>query len=517
MNVEQADLASTSAAGAAGPRIRPYFDVPGPKGLPVLGNAHQIKPASFHLQLEEWAREFGSLFRFRITDRNFLGVSDPAVIASVLKRRPEIFFKGPRLVQVAKDLGFHGLFTANEDAWRQQRQLVMAGLDPAHMKTFLPQIVGVAAKLRDRWIEAARENREIDVLVDLMRYTVDVTTCMAFGCNLNTMDEGDQAAIQQHLNVIFPTLLRRALAPIDLEHWIPKPGVRQHVEALSEAVQRFIRDARQQLANQPDLAHAPQNLLQALIAACDSEGAKLTDEELSGNVLSMLLAGEDTTANTIGWLIWLLHENPQEWEHARVEVDSIIGEGSILQSLEQLSQLDFLEACANEAMRLKPVAPMNIVQAHEDVVVGDVAVPKGVFITCVMRPAGMEQGRFDEPHAFRPSRWLKGGHAEGGGMMSAKRVVMPFGAGPRVCPGRYLALAEIKMVMAMLLANFEISTMSTPAGGPHEHLKLTMSPAGLALKLRPRRATAAKPALSAATGEVDQGTVSPSPGAAFLS
>lgn len=76
-----------------------------------------------------------------------------------------------------------------------------------------------------------------------------------------------------------------------------------------------------------------------------------------------------------------------------------MGEGSIPQSLEQLSQLDFLEACANEAMRLKPVAPINIVQAHQDVVVADVAVPKGTFITCVMRPAGMDQGHFDEPHA----------------------------------------------------------------------------------------------------------------------
>lgn len=503
MDVDQTDLASTSTAGSVGsasPRIRPYIDVPGPKGLPVLGNAHQIKPESFHLQLEVWAKEFGSLFRFRITDRNFLGVSDPAVIASVLKRRPEIFFRGPRLVQVAKDLGFHGLFTANGDAWRRQRQLVMAGLDPAHMKTFLPQIVDVAAKLRDRWIKAARESREIDVLADLMRYTVDVTTCLAFGCSLNTTEKGDQDAIQQHLNVIFPTLLRRALAPIDVEHWLPKPGVRQHVAALSEAVQGFIKDARHQLEQQPDLADRPQNLLQALIAACDSEGARLTDEELSGNVLGMLLAGEDTTANTIGWLMWLLHEHPKEWERARAEADAIVGEGSIPQSLEQLSQLDFLEACANEAMRLKPVAPMNIVQAHQDVVVADVAVPKGTFITCVMRPAGMDQGHFDEPHAFRPSRWLKGGHAEGGAMMSAKRVVMPFGAGPRVCPGRYLALAEIKMVMTMLLSNFEISTMSTPEGGPREHLKLTMSPAGLTLKLTLRHATA-NPAASATARE----------------
>jgi cytochrome P450 len=187
--------------------------------------------------------------------------------------------------------------------------------------------------------------------------------------------------------------------------------------------------------------------------------------------------------------MWLLHAHPQEWANAKAEVDRVVGEMSIPQSLEQLAQLDFLDACANEAMRLKPVAPVNIVQASKDVVVGDVAVPKGTFITCVMRPAGVDQGRFDEPEAFRPSRWMKGGQAEGGGMMSAKRVVMPFGAGPRVCPGRYLALAEIKMVMAMLLANFEIATMRTPEGGPKERLALTMSPSGLTMKLARRPAS----------------------------
>lgn len=137
-------------------------------------------------------------------------------------------------------------------------------------------------------------------------------------------------------------------------------------------------------------------------------------------------------------------------------------------------------------MRLKTVAPMNIRHATRDVVVGDVGVPKGTFVACIMRPAGMDGNSFKDPQAFRPSRWMKGGHAEGEGMMSAKRVVMPFGGGPRICPGRYLALAEIKMVMSMLLSNLEIKAMKTPEGGPGERMSLTMSPIGLALQLAPR-------------------------------
>ena len=490
MDFNQVDKVSApTSGGVPGSGSRPYLDVPGPKGFPLLGNAHQIKPESFHKQLEAWAQQFGSPFRFRITSRNFLGISDPSVIASVLKQRPEVFFRGPRLVQVSKDLGFLGVFAANGEDWRRQRQLVMAGLDPAHLKAFLPSITDVTAKLRSRWIKEGRESHDIDLLADLMRYTVDVTTCLAFGRNLNTLEQGDLDAIQQHLNVIFPTLMRRILAPIDVEHWFPKRAIRHHVDSLQKAVQGFIREERQRLERQPERVQRPENLLQALIVACDSddERTKLSDEDLSGNVLTMLLAGEDTTANTLGWLVWLLHTHPDEWARAREEVDAIVGAGAIPESIDQLSQFDFLEACANEAMRLKPVAPMNILHATRDVVVGDVSVPKGTFVACIMRPAGMEGSSFKDPQAFRPSRWMKGGHAEGEGMMSAKRVVMPFGGGPRVCPGRYLALAEIKMVMSMLLSNFEITTMKTPEGGPGERMSLTMSPVGLALQLGPRR------------------------------
>lgn len=135
-------------------------------------------------------------------------------------------------------------------------------------------------------------------------------------------------------------------------------------------------------------------------------------------------------------------------------------------------------------MRLRPVAPLNIVNAAQDAVVADVAIREGVFVLCVMRPAGMDQARFEQPQAFRPARWLQG---EGqGGVLGAKRVVMPFGAGPRVCPGRYLPLAEIKMVMAMLLRNFEVVSVTTPEGGPREKLALTMSPYGLSVVLRER-------------------------------
>ncbi|HSW18706.1 MAG TPA: cytochrome P450 [Ramlibacter sp.] len=483
----------TSAASAVLATSR-YDALRGPPRMPVLGNALQIKPEIFHQQLEEWARVYGPRFRFQITSRKFMAITEPDAIASVLKRRPGMFVKAPRLVQVARDLGFPGVFTANGEDWAKQRQLVMAGLDPAHLRTYLPAIVEVTQRLKSKWQEKAATGQDIDLLADLMRYTVDVTTCLAFGHDLRTLDQGDGVAIQQHLNHIFPTLFKRTLAPVDVRHWAPSRETRRHVIALRQAVNGFIALARAQLASDPALRDKPANLIQALVAAHDGDSG-LSDDALSGNVLTMLLAGEDTTANTLAWLIWLMSQNPSALARARAEVDAVIGAGQIAQGLAQLTSLDFVDACANEAMRLKPVAPLIILRADADAQVDGVQVPKGTFIVCLMRPAGMAQERFSRPHEFLPTRWLQGdasaGDAAGASapaarMFGAKRVVMPFGAGPRVCPGRYLALAEIKMVMGMLLSSFDLAQVWCADGEPPERLMFTMAPVGLRMRLQAR-------------------------------
>jgi cytochrome P450 len=131
-------------------------------------------------------------------------------------------------------------------------------------------------------------------------------------------------------------------------------------------------------------------------------------------------------------------------------------------------------------MRLKPVAPLNIQEAARDTVIGGVAMPRGTLVICLMRPAAVDERHFADAQAFRPERWL-----EGPSPSSSKRVAMPFGAGPRICPGRYLALAEMKMVIAMLLGAFEIESVTAPDGADaRERLALTMSPVDLRLRLR---------------------------------
>lgn len=475
-------LAPMSAVAPVSPtRIR---DLPGPPGLPLLGNALSIDSTRLHLVAEAWRKEYGEFFRFRIGRLQFLAVANAEAIAAVLRDRPDGFQRSARLSATAREMGFGGLFSSNGEQWRRQRPMVMAGFDPAHIKSYFPSLVKVTRRFERRWRRAAEAGAAIDLQGDLMRYTVDVTAGLAFGADINTV-ESDDEVIQRHLDKVLPALFRRIMSPLPAWRWLRyftgERSVGPHLVALRTAVHGFIAQARARMQAEPRRREHPENLIEAMLAARDTPGSGLEDGDVAGNVLTMLLAGEDTTANTLAWMVWLLSRNPQAMARAREEALAVLGGAAIPERYDQLAQLPYVEACVNETMRLKPVAPIIVAQAVRDSVVAGIAVPKGQLVICLMRPAAVDERNFKDAAAFDPSRWL----ADPRAAASAKRVAMPFGAGPRLCPGRYLAMHEMKMVIAMLLARFEIEAVEAPGGGePEEHLALTMSPVGLKLKLR---------------------------------
>jgi cytochrome P450 len=366
------------------------------------------------------------------------------------------------------------VFSAEGDAWRRQRPMVMASFDPKHIKTYFPALVRVTRRFERRWQRAAAAGEDIDLQADLMRYTVDVTSGLAFGADINTL-ESDEEVIQTHLDKVFPSLFKRLMAPFPLWRWIKDRRLQTHLDALQRAVADFIAQARRRMEANPALRSQPTNLIEAMIAARDDPGSGLTDSDVAGNVLTMLLAGEDTTANTLAWMIYLLYHHPAALRRAREEVSA-----RSLERYEDMAALPFVDACINETMRLKPVAPILMLQPTRDTVISGVEVPKGQLLMCLMRAGATDERRFADARSFDPERWLSGASAS-----SSKRVSMPFGAGPRLCPGRYLAMLEMRMVSAMLLSAFDIQRVTTPDGREaEEHLAFTMYPVGLQLRLR---------------------------------
>ncbi len=466
--------------------LRQPADLPGPRGIPVFGNALQIKPQRFHLQLEQWARTYGSTYRLKLGRDTVVVTGNHEAVALALRDRPQGFRRTPRVRQIGMEMGLlPSLFGAEGDDWQRQRRMVMASFDPGHVKRYFPSLTRVADRLSGRWRLAAQQGRSIDLQADLMRYTVDTIAGLAFGADVNTL-QSDEDVIQQHLDKIFPELNRRMFSPFPVWRWWTSAADRQLATSLVEvkrAVSDFIAQARARLAADPLLREQPGNLLEAMLVAADQPDSGIADSAVAGNVLGMLLAGEDTTANTLAWMIHLLWRHPAALARARDEVRRVCADAAQI-SLEHLAALDYVEACAHETMRLKPVAPINGLVALRDSVVGDVQLRAGAMLVCLTRHDSLIDSQLPQAAAFLPERWLNQG-LPGELSASDKRTSMPFGAGPRICPGRYLALLEIKMAIAVLLGRFDITAVDTPDGAEaQERLAFTMTPVGLTMRLR---------------------------------
>jgi cytochrome P450 len=486
------ESSTLNAPHGGSPRVLRRFDqLPGPHGIPLLGNALQLDVSRFHQQLEQWRLEFGPLFRMQIGKRRLLAVADHQLIAAILRDRPAGFRRTSRLEEIWLEMDLPmGLFGANGDVWQRQRRMVMAGFDPAHVKSYFPALQAVAQRLVGRWRLAARAGKDIDLQADLMRYTVDTIAGLAFGAEVNTLESSGHV-IQQHLDKIFPAVFKRVLSPVATWRFFPSSADRQLKRSIAEvnaAVAGFVQQARARMQADRALRQSPRNLLEAMIAAADAPGSGIDDEQVAGNVLTMLLAGEDTTANTLAWMIHLLWLNPEALARAIEEVRRVVRDPAS-PTLDEMAQLNYVEACVHETMRLKPVAPVIPLQTVHDMTIGDVQVPAGIIIQNIMRSDSVSDSHLPRAASFEPERWLAGADGPGTMANAAKRISMPFGAGPRICPGRYLALLEMKMAIAVLLGNFDIDNVSTPDGREaKEHLAFTMQPVGLRMRLRERSA-----------------------------
>ena len=448
--------------------------LPGPAGLPLVGNVG-FDTAHFHQRLEQWAREYGPLYRFRMMDRRFLITSRHKDIAQILHDRPDQWRRSRRVASILEEAAARGVFSAEGEEWRRQRKLVMHALTPEVINRFHPTLAAMTERLRRRWLAAAEAGQPQHLLRDLKAFALDVIIGMAMGQDQNMLEHEDNP-LQRDIEFVFRQVARRLVAPVSYWRKIKLPVDRDTDAAglrIRTAVDGFIADARRRMAVNPALHDKPGNLLEAMLAVCDVPGSGISDAVVQANAINMVFAGEDTTANTIAWLLHLLSQAPEAAARLAREADTAPA----------LDQMPYLDACVQEAMRLKPVAPIMGAEAVQDVALDGVRVPAGVVVFMLLRHAFERDVPLADGAEFRPERWLDPALKEK--FDDPGRKMLPFGGGPRFCPGRYLAMCEIRMVMSMLARSFTIHAL--PAAPPVEELfTFTMTPSALPLLLRPR-------------------------------
>jgi cytochrome P450 len=210
-----------------------------------------------------------------------------------------------------------------------------------------------------------------------------------------------------------------------------------------------------------------------------AEEGTFSDEDIIGNVFTLLLAGEDTTSHSMAWTIWSVAQRPEVQARWAEEADRVLGERPYATEYETVDDLRYGEAVLRESMRLTPVVPFTGLEALLDTEIEGVAIPAGTRLLLLHRRAGLLN--VERAAYFDPGRWLE----EDGLTPPDQKTFLTFGAGPRFCPGRNLAFLEAKTALSMIARNFEIEL--DPGAAPvTEMLGFTMSPRGLRVRLRER-------------------------------
>jgi cytochrome P450 len=473
----------TAAPGAPRQPKRKLSDLPGPRGLPLIGNALQLDPSRLHLILEDWARRFGPMYRVALGPTQVMVLSDLEQAQPLFAERPDGFRRAAPVEPALRELGADGVFAAEGDAWRRQRKLVMPAFSMKQQRELFPTVASTTELLRAHWQKAATAGSAVDARLDLMRYTVDVTSHVVFGKALGTLS-GAQPELQDHLGRIFHTLNLRVNSVVPYWRVFKLPRDRAtdrsvaHVQAF---IAKLIGEANAELQAGATEEARSRTLLHAMLEAQREGDAseRLSDQVVAGNVLTLLLAGEDTTSNTLTWMLHYLAHHPEVQRRLREEAQQVLGADTVVARYEDVSKLKYAVALTMEALRLRSAAPMLFFEPLQPTDVAGVTMPPGSWVIVLTRLIGTQDRHFTDAARFWPERWLAGSEPP----VHNPRALLAFGGGPRTCPGRSLALFECAMVASMIVRNFQVEPVGSP-DDVQERLDFTMCPSGVRVRFR---------------------------------
>jgi cytochrome P450 len=406
-------------------------------------------------------------------------ISDVDTVNAALRDRPDGFRRWREILEITEELGQVGVFSAEGDDWRRMRRLAVTALNSNHLQRYFEIVATCTERLHGRLRRAAETGGAFEIGTALSAFTVDVTSALAFGHDLNTLERGDDE-LQEHLHRVFHMTNRRLFLPVRYWRHLKLPADRaldRSMVEIEKAVMTFIGETRARVAAHPELREEPRNFLESMVAA---EEGTFSDEDIIGNVFTLLLAGEDTTSHSMAWTIWWLARRPEIQARWAEEADRVLGDEPYASEYETVEDFRYGEAVLRESMRLTPVVPVTGLEPLVDTEIEGVAIPAGTRLLLLHRRAGLLN--VERSADFDPGRWLE----EDDDLPAPdQKTFLTFGAGPRFCPGRNLAFLEAKTALTMVARNFEIELDPT-AKPVTEMLGFTMSPRGLRVRLRER-------------------------------
>ena len=400
---------------------------PGPKGTLIGGNIHQFRACLLDFLLET-ARDYGPLTSFRIGPRRVFLASAPDLIEQVLITDAKHYIKhfGARAYKPV--LG-NGLVTSEGEYWHRQRKLIQPVFLKARVQSYAP----IMGELTERMLNSWTSGKTVLINDEFGTLTSRIALKTLFDLN----HDGDRERFNETLRLSFDLMSARLRRIFKLPLWMPTPEtlcLKRSISELERKVEGFIAAARARQDMGDDL-------LSRLMLAQHEDGTRMSDRQLRDEVMTLYLAGHETTSLTLSWTWYLLAQHQRVEEKLVSEWQQVLGGRT--PTVDQLQQLPYTAAVIAKSMRLLPPVYAIGREAIGDLELGGYRVRRGYTVLMSQWVNHRDPEYFPEPEQFRPERWENG---------LAKRLpkfaYYPFGGGQRMCIGSTFASIETPIVLA---------------------------------------------------------------------
>lgn len=414
--------------------------------LPLLGPV--VGLAAHPLRFLEQARErYGDIYTLDFGAAKVTMLNNPRHIQHVLVDRATNYRKGGQLWDSIRALLGNGLPVSEGDFWLRQRRMMQPHFHRRRLAGLTTHLVAATSESLAHWDAAA--GQPFNLAGAFSPITMRVITRMLFGQGLSREAIDDvSAAMAYMVDYITVGALARGLPP-----WVPVPGAKRFERCrakVDEVVGRLIE--RQRAGTGAD-----DTLLAMLVEMVDDEtGASMDDVQLRDEVVSMFLAGYETTSVTLSWLFHYLARHPKVAQCIKAEVEEVLGERE--PGFEDLPRLAYTRMAVMEALRVRPPVWWLTRTAVEDDTIDGLAIPAGSLIGTVFYGAHHHPDHWEHPERFDPERFTPERSAG-----RHKYAWAPFGAGQRHCIGKDLAMMEAQVIMAMIVQRFSVEHLPSTA------------------------------------------------------
>jgi cytochrome P450 len=449
------DAPSPSSPPAA-PRI-----ATGPRGLPIIGVLRDVRKDVLGW-LMRTATEHGPVAQYRFGPGRAYLVSHPDGLKHVLQEHVKNYTKDHFSYSLVRWVVGEGLLTSQGDTWLKQRRLAQPAFHKARISAMAEQMVRAAAELADQWEESQRSGVPRHVVRDMMALTLRIVGEALFGTDVRA----EIQAVSSAFNVLSEQAVDRFRSMRIIPPILPTAydrAFRRANRALREVVARVIAERRKRLEDKGDL------LSMFMLARDEETGEQMDDVHLENEVLTMMLAGHETTATALAWVWVLLEQHPGPEKLLHEELASVLG--GRLPTADDVPRLVYTRRVLDEALRLYPPVYVLSRKVVEDdtvcgyQVLGGSSLDFSPYVTHRLPEFWPEPDRFD-PDRFTPEKVAA----------RPRYAYFPFLGGPRQCIGNSFALMEGTLILATLAQRYRPRMVAgyTPRPEP----LITLRPAG---------------------------------------